>query len=124
MRAAPKTVVETLFVVDRKTGRFLVMKRTAGLKLPPCLLDAHSPPDQRRERRPATQFIQPLRGKRHLSTKRRFHCGSGFAHINLAAMALFELAHYLTHIFQAFRPGFRDNRGNRGFEVIVAHLRR
>ena len=60
MCAAAKAMVEALSVIDRETGRFLVVKRAARLKLAARLLDAHSPPNQRRERRAHAQFVKPL----------------------------------------------------------------
>ena len=49
MGAATEAMVEALFVVDREAGRFLVMKRAAGLIFAAGLLDFYRATDQRRQ---------------------------------------------------------------------------
>ncbi len=67
MRSATETMVEALVVVDREARRLLVMERAARLVLAPRALHLHMPPDQRGQRDPRSQFVQPLRGEGHCS---------------------------------------------------------
>jgi hypothetical protein len=52
MRAAPKSMVKALLVIDVKAGRLLIMEWAAALKLASGLGDFYCAPDQRRELRP------------------------------------------------------------------------
>jgi len=54
-------VVEPLLVGHRETGRFLIVKRTAGLPFMPGLLQLGGAHDQAGQRGPRAEFIQPLR---------------------------------------------------------------
>ena len=68
MRAAAEAMVEMLVVVDREARRLFVVEGAAGLPLTPGANQLDARPDDRGQRRPGAQFIEPGGGERHDST--------------------------------------------------------
>ena len=65
MRLAAKAVVEVLLVIDVEAGRFLVVERTARLKLTPSLGQPKGTADHCGQRGPHAQFVKPLGRQGH-----------------------------------------------------------
>ncbi len=60
MRAAAEAMVEALGIVDGKAGRLLIMEGAAPFPLAPGPLQLGRAHDERGQRGPAPQFVQPL----------------------------------------------------------------